>query len=110
MEQRIQSLEANVRYLNERIDAAIKKINESERWQSEAIDRERRERSSEDGELSTMLERSETGGASHIRCWCAVAVNWCYPERCGTGVSGLLKVKQEAELQQYGNRRSWGIV
>jgi hypothetical protein len=60
-EQRIQSLEANVRYLNERIDAAVKKINESVRRQSEAIDQERRERSSEDDKLSTMLERSETG-------------------------------------------------
>ena len=61
-----------MRYLNERIDAAIKKINESERWQSEAIDRERRERSSEDAKLSTMLERSETGGL-HIS---AVGALW----------------------------------
>ena len=61
-EQRIQSLEANVRYINERIDAAVKRINESLRRQTEALDQEHRERSSEDAKLSTMLERSETGG------------------------------------------------
>jgi hypothetical protein len=74
LEQRIASLEANVRHLNKRIDEGFREMDELERVQKAALGQERQERTAEDVKIAAKLELSGTGGL-HIS---AIGALWLF--------------------------------
>jgi hypothetical protein len=91
LEQRVASLEANVRHLNKRIDDSLRELDEIEREQKEALKQERQERTAEDNKIAAKLETSNTGGL-HIS---AIGALWLFIgvalSTAGPEIAGWLK-------------------
>jgi hypothetical protein len=74
IEQRVASLEEDVRHVNKRIDGVLQEVDETDRAQTEALHQEQRERTAEDTLISKRLEALGTGGF-HIS---AIGALWLF--------------------------------
>jgi hypothetical protein len=74
LEQRVASLEANIRHLNKRIDDGLNELDELQRLQTDALRKETQERTAEDAKIAGRLESSSTGGL-HIS---AIGALWLF--------------------------------
>jgi hypothetical protein len=62
VDDRLASLERNVRHLNKRIDDAFQEIDKTESAHTKALEKEKQERRAEDSKIASKLEISGTGG------------------------------------------------
>jgi hypothetical protein len=62
IEARVEALEKNVKYINERIDHTQTEMDQKARTQAEALTQEKQTRDKEDQEIRAKLETTETGG------------------------------------------------
>ena len=62
IEARVETLEKNVKYINERIDHTQTEMDQKARAQAEALTQEKQTRGKEDQEIRAKLETTETGG------------------------------------------------